>query len=109
MAIIVKDGNGNLVSIPEPLPAGTAAAAASKPVTLSTEDKASIDGIYAEIIDQPDAATTYICQAAPGTAASAAAWRVRRVVVSGTTTTTTWAGGAAFTQIAANRASLTYA
>lgn len=69
----------------------------------------SIDGIYAEIVDQPNATTTYICQAPVGTAAGAAAWRVRRIVVSGTTTTTTWAGGGAFNQIAANRASLTYA
>lgn len=70
---------------------------------------AGIDSLYAEIVDQPDAATTYICHAAPGTAAGAASWRVRRIVVSGTTTVTSWAGGGAFNQIAANRASLTYA
>ena len=83
-------------------------------VTLATDGPGvaaltSIDGIYAEIIDQPDAATTYICQAAVGTTAATAAWRCRKIVVSGTTTTTTWAGGGAFTQVAANRASLTYA
>lgn len=93
---------------------GGAVDANTQRVTLATDGPGvqaltSIDGIYAEIVDQPNATTTYICQAPVGTASSAAAWRVRRIVVSGTTTTTTWAGGSAFNQIADNRASLTYA
>ncbi|TGQ95430.1 hypothetical protein EN851_07890 [Mesorhizobium sp. M8A.F.Ca.ET.208.01.1.1] len=49
MTIDVKDANGNIVTIPTPSTAGRASAAASKPVTLSNEDYAAIDGIETAI------------------------------------------------------------
>jgi hypothetical protein len=61
-----------------------------------------------QLIDEADSTTTYICEAVPGTATSAAAWRVQRVSVSGTVTTIRYAGTGAFNQVADNRASLTY-
>lgn len=64
---------------------------------------------YAQIIQEPDAATTYICEAPVGTASSASAWRVQRIVKTGATTQIRWAGSGAFDQVADNFASLTYA
>jgi len=61
-----------------------------------------------QLIDEASSTITYICEAVPGTATSAAAWRVQRVSVSGTVTTIRYAGAGAFNQIADNRASLTY-
>lgn len=72
-------------------------------------DRGSRAAPMARIVDTTVANTTYICEAAPGTSASVANWRISRTVVSGTVTTTTWAGGfAAFDQVANNRTSLTY-
>jgi hypothetical protein len=45
MTIAVKDANGNIVNVEAPVAVGRAAAAASKPVALSNEDFAAIDGI----------------------------------------------------------------
>jgi hypothetical protein len=61
-----------------------------------------------QIIDKPDANTTYICDAAPGTASSAAAWRIKKIVTAGSLTTIGYAGTGAFDQIADNRAALNY-
>ncbi|RWD00160.1 MAG: hypothetical protein EOS58_30740 [Mesorhizobium sp.] len=49
MTIDVKDANGNTVPIQTPLAPGRAAATASKPVTLSNEDFAAIDGIETKL------------------------------------------------------------
>ena len=52
----------------------------------------------------------YYGQAVPGTATSAAAWRIKAVTSSGGAfASVTWAGGGQFNQIWANRTSLTYA
>jgi hypothetical protein len=61
-----------------------------------------------QLIDEASSTITYICEAVPGTATSAAAWRVQRVSVSGTVTTIRYAGAGAFDQVADDRASLTY-
>jgi len=45
MAITVLDGNGDAVSLETPNANGRAAASASKPVALSTEDKAALDAV----------------------------------------------------------------
>lgn len=37
--------------------------------------------------------TTYLAEAAPGTAATAAEWRIRRIVTADGVTVTTWADG----------------
>lgn len=52
---------------------------------------------------------TYIGEAIPGTATSAAGWRIQRITVAGTTTTIEWVGsGSKFNQIWDNRTSLSY-
>ena len=40
-----------------------------------------------------DGATTYVAEAAPGSAATAPEWRCRKIVASGGTTVVTWADG----------------
>ena len=64
--------------------------------------------VMKQVIDVASSTVTYICEAAPGTLTSAAAWRIQRISVSGTVTTISYAGGGKFDQIADNRASLTY-
>jgi len=67
------------------------------------------DGALKTIVEDLGTGTTYIGEAVPNTATSAAGWRVQKIVVSGGTTTITWAGGGSrFDQIWDNRASLTY-
>lgn len=72
----------------------------------------NVGGVFpaalAEIIDYTSTANyVYICQAAPGTVSTAGAWRIQRMNLQ--TGTVTWAGGVGdFTQIADNRAALTY-
>lgn len=65
--------------------------------------------VFDTIIDEPNATTTYICEASIGSASSDSVWRVQRVSISGTVKTIRFAGTGAFDQIADNRASLTYA
>lgn len=65
------------------------------------------EGLYARII-QSDATYTYIAEAIPGTLASSAAWRVKKIITA--TGTTTWAlGNSNFVHIATNLTGLTYA
>lgn len=75
-----------------------------------TPDGASVaaDAALASIVDKVDANTTIICEAMPGSLSSDAVWRICKVVVSGSVTRTYWAGGGNFTQVADNRASLTF-
>jgi hypothetical protein len=56
--------------------------------------------VLKQIIDEASSTLTYVCEAAPGTASSAAAWRVQRISVSGAVTTISYAGTGAFDQIA---------
>ena len=59
--------------------------------------------------DYVDTATSYRGEAAPGSATSAAVWRISLITVAGDDLTITWAGGTAnFNQIWDNRASLSY-
>ena len=62
----------------------------------------------ASIVDTTTSASyIYICEAAPGSATSAAVWRCSRITVA--TGVTAWADGDGnFDNIADNRASLTY-
>lgn len=62
----------------------------------------------AEIIDVVSASVTYICEASPNAVSSVAIWRCRKLTTTGGVTVTTWADGGDFSQIADNRASLTY-
>ncbi len=66
------------------------------------------DQPLAFIADTTTSATyTYLCEALPGTLASAAAWRVSRIEKA--TGVCTWAdGNSDFDNVANNRASLTY-
>jgi len=61
-----------------------------------------------QIIDESTAGTTYIAEAALGTATSTAAWRVQRIVVASSVTTITWAGTGGFDQVATSLSTLTY-
>lgn len=65
--------------------------------------------VLTTLTDEASATVTYIAEAEPGNATSAAAWRVRRITKSGSVTLTEWAAGGAFSQVADDRASLTYA
>lgn len=69
----------------------------------------SDDRVLASLIDESTVGTTYVCEAPAGTATSAAGWRIQRIVVAGNVTRITWAAGGAMTQVADNRAALTYA
>ena len=70
--------------------------------------QAGMDFPFASIVDTTTTAGyTYICEAPPGTLTSDANWRISRLNQS--TGQTEWASGVgSFTQIADNRASLTY-
>lgn len=71
--------------------------------------EAQVSPALATLVDAVSASVTYSCEAPAGTLTSAAAWRVKRITVTGNVTQTQWADGGKFTQIADNRASLTYA
>ena len=74
--------------------------------TLDVEQQPSL---IVEKIDQASATVTYIGQAAPGTATSAASWRIQRMSVSGTVTTLEYADGdLSFNNVWDNRAALSY-
>lgn len=61
------------------------------------------------LLDQVDANTMYIGEAIPGTAASAASWRIRKLLTAGAVTSILYANGdPSFSHIWDNRASLTY-
>jgi hypothetical protein len=65
--------------------------------------------LVVELIDQASGTITYFGQAAPGTATSAASWRIQRMSVSGTVTTFQYAdGNLNFDNVWDNRAALTY-
>jgi hypothetical protein len=65
--------------------------------------------LVVELIDQASGTITYFGQAAPGTATSAASWRIQRMSVSGTVTTFQYANGNLnFDNVWDNRAALTY-
>lgn len=63
---------------------------------------------YTTRIDEASATVTYIGKATPGTATSAASWRIKKIDES-SGTVITWAGSASFNQIWDNRAVLVYA
>jgi hypothetical protein len=68
-----------------------------------------LDKALTNIIDTTSSPTEYYGAALPGTATSAASWRIMKKSVSGSVTTYAWAGGAAtFVNIWDNRASLSY-
>lgn len=73
--------------------------------------KAYIGGIdmadLTTLVDE-EGSTTYIGKALPGTATSAAEWKIQRIVTSGEDLEITWADSASFSQIWDNRASLSY-
>lgn len=61
------------------------------------------------LLDEASSTTTYVCHADPGTATSAAKWRIKRLLKTGNVTRGVHAeGNARFDKIADNRASLTY-
>jgi hypothetical protein len=66
------------------------------------------DAPLAEIIDEASASVTYICEAKAGTSSAAPNWRCRKIETIGGVTRTTWVDGGQFSQIADDRASLTY-
>jgi hypothetical protein len=71
------------------------------------------DGVEEEMfdmeIDSSNASSVYIGYAQPGTAKSAAAWRIKRVTDTGTLVSIDWAGGTAnFVNIWDDRSSYTY-
>ena len=64
---------------------------------------------FTNIIDVASATIEYYGAAVPGTATSAALWRIQRKSVSGNVTTYAWAGGAAtYVNVWDNRASFSY-
>ena len=64
---------------------------------------------YAVQFDEVDATTSYRGEAYPGTATSAAGWRIQRLTITGADVAIEWAdGNDAFAQVWDDRASLTY-
>lgn len=59
--------------------------------------------------DYVDATTSYYGEAAPGTATSAASWRIKLITIAGDDVTITWAdGNSAFDNVWDDRASMSY-
>lgn len=64
---------------------------------------------YKLLMDDVGAGVAYVGEADPGTAASSAAWRIKRVTETGDDTAVEWADGtAAFTKIWDSRAGYSY-
>lgn len=60
-------------------------------------------------LDQVDANTLYVGEALPGTAGSAAAWRIKKILTAGTETSILYAdGNTAFDNVWNNRVGLSY-
>lgn len=79
------------------------------PTTVLTNSDGIPIGEVSVRTDDTGTGTTYIGEAAPGTATSAAGWRVRRMVEAGADITVLWADGDAhFDNVWDNRASLSY-
>jgi hypothetical protein len=96
---VKESSNGNDVVIGTPGPPGPAGepGAGVEEEMLDTE------------IDQTNPLVVYVGQAQPGTAKSAALWRIKRITESGTETSIDWAGGSAdFVNVWDNRTSLSY-
>lgn len=68
------------------------------------------DDEYTQLLDWPDANTTYIGWATPGSASSAASWKIQKITfTAGNPTAIEWAdGNLNFDNIWDNRASLSY-
>ncbi len=78
-------------------------------VDAAARDNVAIGNTWKKLIDQPNATTTYIGIATPGTATSAALWQIKRILVTGTLTAIEFSGGTlGFDKVWDNRASLTY-
>lgn len=72
-------------------------------------DNVAIGNTWKKMVDQPDAVTTYIGSANPGTTLAAASWQIKRITVTGTITAIEFAdGNLNFDNVWNNRASLTY-
>jgi len=99
-----KRGAGQLS--PQPLPVD--ASVVIPPVTV---DPAPPYALALELDDVGGSPyLTYVGEADPGTAPSAAAWRIKKLAETGPDVAVTWASGAStFTQIWDDRASLSYA
>jgi hypothetical protein len=89
--INVKDAAGSTEAIEKPLAPGRAAAASSRPVALSTEDKASIDAITTKLTADPATQTTLaaINTKTPALGQALAAASVPVILPSATVTTLT--------------------
>lgn len=87
----------------------TSIEAKSPPLSSGRVPSEADERVLAQLVDEASATVTYVCEAPAGTATSAAAWRCKRITVAGSVTQTQWAAAGAMTQIADNRASLTYA
>jgi hypothetical protein len=78
--IDVKDAGGSTVAIEKPLAPGRAAASASRPVALSTEDKAALDQLHADLTSGTPAGSNLIgravADASPATGGIGATGRI---------------------------------
>ena len=63
---------------------------------------------YALKLDDTGTGTTYVGESVPGSATSAAAWRVKKILSTGPDLDITWAGGGTFAHALDDRATLTY-
>ncbi len=98
--VLIDDSTPVSVAVDGTVPVSVAA-------TLNTSAQPDL---VVEKIDQASATVTYLGQAAPGTATSAASWRIQRMSVSGTVTTMEYADGdLSYNNVWDNRASMSYA
>jgi hypothetical protein len=78
-------------------------------IDAKSGDNVAVGNTWKKIIDQPDALTTYIGYANPGTATASALWQIKRILVSGSETAIEFAdGNLNFDNIWNNRTSLSY-
>lgn len=98
---------------PGALPKGSQTSENSLPITLASDlgSLPTSSAAYTVRLDDAGSGVTYVGEALPGTAASAASWRVKRITESGTPTDTVVEyadGDADFDNIWNDRASLSY-
>jgi len=79
-----------------------------EPHALGGIPHATLEAARAEILDVVSASVIYQCEAVPGADSASPVWRCRKMTTTGGVTRTTWADNGEYTQIADNRASLTY-
>jgi len=90
--------------MPKDLPSNIAATSVKQDSIIS-----ALTTKYANRVDLFSSTIIYVGNAAIGSSAGSAVWRIKKIETIGTEDITTWAGTGLFDQVWSNRAALTYA